>query len=66
MILLLCYLDVQKYGGLAKLYFEESSEELSMSMVNKYYEKISFPSSIINYSNVIINLNYFVKAERKR
>jgi hypothetical protein len=29
------YLDVPKYGGLAKLYFEESCEGLSMSKVKK-------------------------------
>ena len=33
MVLLLRYLDVPKYGGLAKLYLEESCEEFSMSMV---------------------------------
>lgn len=33
MVLLLCYLDVPKYGGLAKLYLEESCEESCMSMV---------------------------------
>jgi len=37
MVLLLCYLDVPKYRGLAKLYLEESCAEFSMSKVKECY-----------------------------
>ena len=52
--MLLCYLDVQKYRGLAKLYFEEA--KVNFFWYNKLFSNINYECD---------NLDYFVKQIEK-